>query len=50
AAPVRDDTGELVAGLSVSAPAERHNPEWAALVRAAADQISAAIGYVKPAK
>ncbi|HEX8964415.1 MAG TPA: IclR family transcriptional regulator, partial [Rhodocyclaceae bacterium] len=27
AAPVRDDTGELVAGLSVSAPAERHNPD-----------------------
>jgi DNA-binding IclR family transcriptional regulator len=50
AAPVRDDTGELVAGLSVSAPAERHNPDWAATVRAAADEISAAIGYVKPAK
>jgi DNA-binding IclR family transcriptional regulator len=50
AAPVRDDTGELVAGLSVSAPAERHNPDWAAIVRATADQISAAIGYVKPAK
>jgi DNA-binding IclR family transcriptional regulator len=50
AAPVRDDTGDLVAGLSVSAPAERHNPDWAAIVRAAADQISAAIGYVKPAK
>ena len=50
AAPVRDDTGELVAGLSVSAPAERHNPDWAALVRTTADQISAAIGYVKPEK
>jgi DNA-binding IclR family transcriptional regulator len=50
AAPVRDDTGELVAGLSVSAPAERHNPDWAALVRATADRISAAIGYAKPAK
>lgn len=50
AAPVRDDTGDLVAGLSVSAPADRHNPDWAAIVRAAADQISAAIGYVKPAR
>jgi DNA-binding IclR family transcriptional regulator len=50
AAPVRDDTGELVAGLSVSAPAERHNPDWAAIVRAAADEISTAIGYVKPGK
>ena len=50
AAPVRDDAGELVAGLSVSAPADRHNPDWAALVRDTADQISAAIGYVKPGK
>jgi DNA-binding IclR family transcriptional regulator len=50
AAPVRDDTGELVAGLSVSAPADRHNPEWATVVRAIADQISTAIGYVKPAR
>jgi DNA-binding IclR family transcriptional regulator len=49
AAPIRDDSGELVAGLSVSAPADRHNPEWAAIVRKAADDISAAIGYVAPA-
>jgi DNA-binding IclR family transcriptional regulator len=48
AAPVRDDSGELVAGLSVSAPADRHKPEWAPIVRSAADEISAAIGYVKP--
>jgi len=47
AAPIRDDSGELVAGLSVSAPADRHNPDWATLVRNAADEISAAIGYVK---
>lgn len=47
AAPIRDDSGELVAGLSVSAPADRHNPEWAAIVRASADEISAAIGYAK---
>jgi DNA-binding IclR family transcriptional regulator len=46
AAPVRDDTGELVAGLSVSAPAERHKPDWAPVVKKAADEISAAIGYV----
>ncbi len=48
AAPVRDDSGELVAGVSISAPAERHNPDWAALVKETADAISAAIGYVKP--
>lgn len=45
AAPVHDDTGLLVAGLSVSAPAERHRPEWSTLVRQAADRISAALGY-----
>jgi DNA-binding IclR family transcriptional regulator len=47
AAPVRDDSGELVAGLSVSAPADRYNPDWAPLVRSVADEISHAIGYVK---
>ena len=50
AAPVHDDAGDLVAGLSVSSPAERHNPDWAVIVRETADAISAAIGYVKPAK
>ena len=50
AAPIRDDSGELVAGLSVSAPADRHNPDWAIAVRQAADEISAAIGYVKAGK
>jgi DNA-binding IclR family transcriptional regulator len=44
-APVCDDAGMLVAGLSVSAPAERHKPEWAGLVRQTADAISAALGY-----
>ncbi len=50
AAPIRDDAGELVAGISVSAPAERHNPDWAAIVRETADEISTAIGYNKPVK
>ena len=49
AAPVRDDSGELVAGLSVSAPAERHSPDWAAIVKETADAISLAIGYAPPA-
>lgn len=50
AAPIRDDSGELVAGLSVSAPADRHNPDWATVVRQTSDEISAAIGYVKAGK
>jgi DNA-binding IclR family transcriptional regulator len=45
AAPVRDDAGDLVAGISVSAPSERHNPDWAMLVKTAADAISAGLGY-----
>lgn len=49
AAPVHDDSGQLIAGVSISAPADRHNPEWAAIVRAAADRISASLGYKKPA-
>ncbi|WP_294996332.1 IclR family transcriptional regulator [Sulfuritalea sp.] len=48
AAPVRDDSGELVAGLSVSAPAERHNPDWIERVKQTADAISLAIGYQAP--
>jgi len=50
AAPIRDDSGELVAGLSISAPADRHNPDWATVMRQAAGEISAAIGYVKAGK
>jgi DNA-binding IclR family transcriptional regulator len=50
AAPIRDDSGELVAGLSVSAPADRYNPEWAALLKTTADGISLAIGHIRPQK
>ena len=45
AAPIRDDSGELVAGLSLSMPTDRFNAEWAPLVRKTADEISRAIGY-----
>lgn len=44
-APVRDAEGKLVAGLSISAPAERHKPGWDAAVRQAAEQTGAALGY-----
>jgi DNA-binding IclR family transcriptional regulator len=47
AAPVRDDSGELVAGLSVSAPAERYDADWVPLIKQAADRISQALGHAK---
>lgn len=45
AAPIRDDEGQLVAGLSVSAPTERHKPDWPQKVSAAAAIISRDLGY-----
>jgi DNA-binding IclR family transcriptional regulator len=47
AAGVYDDTGELVAGLSLSTPSERFNPDWAPLVRSTASDISRTLGYIK---
>ena len=44
-AGIRDDTGTLIAGLSVSAPAERMKPAWSGLVRDTADSISRALGH-----
>jgi len=44
-AAVRDDSGALVAGLSVSAPAERMKNAWASMVRDTAQKISRSIGY-----
>ena len=44
-AGVRNDSGSLVAGLSVSAPAERMKTAWSGLVRETAEKISRAIGY-----
>lgn len=45
AAPIRDDEGNVVGGLSVSAPADRHDPDWVTLVKQTADDISHALGY-----
>lgn len=45
AAPIHDDEGQIVAALSVSAPTERHDPEWVRMVRLAADEVSHALGY-----
>ncbi len=45
AAGVYDDQGRLVAGLSVSAPADRLEEAWLARVKGTADEISRALGY-----
>jgi DNA-binding IclR family transcriptional regulator len=45
AAGVFDDQGRLVAGLSVSAPAERLESSWMERVKQTADAISRALGH-----
>ncbi len=45
AAGIQDDTGKLVAGLSISAPAERMRDEWIDLLIHTAAGISEALGY-----
>jgi DNA-binding IclR family transcriptional regulator len=45
AAGIFDDQARLVAGLSVSSPADRLEEAWMERVKATAAQISAALGY-----
>ena len=45
AAGILDDQGHLVAGLSISAPADRLEESWLERLRATAAQISAALGH-----
>jgi len=45
AAGVFDDQGKLLAGLSVSAPADRLEESWLEKVKSTAAQISTALGY-----
>ncbi len=45
AAGIFDDQGKLLAGLSVSAPADRLEEGWLEKVKATAAQISAALGH-----
>ncbi len=47
AAGIRDDSGSLVAGLSLSTPSERFNPDLAPVIRDTADRISRSLGYVQ---
>lgn len=50
AAPIHDDEGNVVAALSVSAPADRHDPDWASQVKETAEAVSRALGYNGPRK
>ncbi len=45
AAGIYDDQGKLVAGLSISAPADRLDDGWLTKLQATANQISGALGY-----
>lgn len=45
AAGIYDDQGKLIAGLSISAPADRIDENWLPKLQATAAQISAALGY-----
>ncbi|MNP85920.1 DNA-binding transcriptional repressor AllR [compost metagenome] len=49
AAGIHDDTGRLIAGLSISAPADRLQEEWLTDLMDTARQISAALGYSEAA-
>jgi DNA-binding IclR family transcriptional regulator len=48
-AGIHDDEGRLVAGLSVSAPADRLQLEWASRVRETAQAISRGMGFARHA-
>ena len=45
AAGIYDDQDKLIAGLSISAPADRLEEGWMERVKATAAQISAALGH-----
>ncbi|MDB5838325.1 MAG: hypothetical protein JWQ23_277 [Herminiimonas sp.] len=46
AAGIRDDSGRLVAGLSISAPADRLQEEWIEDLMHTVNEISAVLGHV----
>ena len=48
AAGIRDDSGRLIAGLSISAPADRLQEEWLDDLMVTVNQISAVLGYQDP--
>ena len=48
AAGIRDDSGKLVAGLSISAPADRLQDEWVDDLQKTVQEISSVLGYAPP--
>jgi DNA-binding IclR family transcriptional regulator len=46
AAGIRDDSGKMIAGLSISAPADRLQEDWLKDLITTAEEISATLGYV----
>ncbi|MGI4937662.1 MAG: IclR family transcriptional regulator [Janthinobacterium lividum] len=46
AAGIRDDSGRLIAGLSISAPADRLQEEWLEDLISTVNEISAVLGHV----
>jgi DNA-binding IclR family transcriptional regulator len=46
AAGIRDDSGKLIAGLSISAPADRLQDEWLGDLVETANQISVTLGFI----
>jgi hypothetical protein len=46
AAGIYDDQGKLIAGLSISAPADRLDESWLAKLQATAKGISGSLGFV----
>ncbi|MFZ6875147.1 IclR family transcriptional regulator [Undibacterium sp. Di27W] len=47
AAGIHDDSGKMIAGLSISAPADRLQEEWLSNLTETARQISLTLGYVE---
>jgi DNA-binding IclR family transcriptional regulator len=45
AAGVRDDSGRLIAALSLSTPADRMKPQWGPLIKETAERISHTVGH-----
>jgi DNA-binding IclR family transcriptional regulator len=50
AAGIRDDSGKLIAGLSISAPADRLQEEWISDLLSTVQEISTVLGHVQAAE